>query len=56
MRTLLGFTVIGVGGGLLVRFVTLLDCLCGYVTPWDFALVFLVIVGGFAVMLPDKEE
>jgi len=26
------------------------------VMPWDFALILMVIVGGFAIMLPDKEE
>ena len=56
MRIHLGCMVLGTAMGLLIRVVGLLGCECANVTPWDFALVFLVMIGGFALMLPDRER
>jgi len=56
MRIYLGLMVIGTVFALLSRIVGLLDCECAYVMPWDFALILMVIVGGFAMMLPDRGE
>lgn len=56
MHRLIGLAVLTTAVALLVRFVNLLDCSCGEVVVWDFVLVFNVVVVGFAVMLPDKEE
>jgi len=56
MRIYLGLMVIGTAFALLSRIVGLLDCECAHVVLWDFALIFLIIVGGFAMMLPDRRE
>ena len=56
MRTLMGLTVIGWGIVWLVHLVSLLDCSCSGITEFHFAGVTVSFIGGFAVMLPDKEK
>ncbi len=51
MRLRLASLVIGVAVALLIRFIGLLGCGCTGVNVWDF-----VMVGGFAVMLPDRRK
>ena len=56
LRALIGITVIVWSVGYLGYIVQLLNSQCAHVTPLHFVGIGVFIVGGFAVMLPDKEE
>ena len=54
-RWMIACMVVGTAVALLVRFVGLLECGCGNSTVWDFVMVGIVLVGAFAIMLPDGD-
>ena len=56
MRTLTGIILLIWGVAWLVHLVGLLDCGCANVTEFHFIGVAVNFIGGFAMMLPDREE